>query len=103
MNPRHCEEATQVGLARLAHYRLPIWGKAEIGGRRSNLRHACASGGRLLRFARNDVYPVFAHALSASSTRRAAAAMATSIILPSTVVLARPFATAASKASSTRA
>ena len=48
-------------------------------------------------------YPVFAHALSASITRRAAAAMATSIILPSTVVLARPSATAASNASSTRA
>ena len=37
-------------------------------------------------------YPAFFHAASASSTRRAAFAIATSIILPSTVVVALPCA-----------
>ena len=40
---------------------------------------------------------------ASSSTRRAALAIATSIILPSTVVLALPCASALSNASSTRA
>jgi hypothetical protein len=34
---RHCEEPTQAGPARLAHFSKTISGKPEIGGRRSNL------------------------------------------------------------------
>ena len=48
-------------------------------------------------------YPAFFHAAAASSTRRAAFAIATSIMRPSTVVEALPCATAWSNASSTRA
>jgi hypothetical protein len=48
-------------------------------------------------------YPAFFHAASASKTRRAAFAIAASIMRPSTVVEALPCTSAWSNASNTRA
>jgi hypothetical protein len=59
--------------------------------------------GGLLFVTCRKTYPAFFHAASASSTRRAAFAIARSIMRPSTVVEALPCATAWSNASSTRA
>src|SRR5262245_41582252 len=60
-------------------------------------------GDRALRQGEGVIYPAFFHPAAASSTRRAAFAIATSIMRPSTVVEALACLTAWSKASSTRA
>src|SRR6266404_8188410 len=65
------------------------------------IRRTCRDSRRFISLLQR--YPAFFHAASASKTRRAAFAIAASIMRPSTVVEALPCASAWSNASNTRA